>query len=97
MSHGAGARSRGKTNSPEQSRFGKLGPYRPAGGEGDTTLVASSNITAKIGYHSLDWSGRICDGVLCVNMPNSNLRRTAVGPLPAFMAFTPLPFIRRAY
>lgn len=90
MSHEAGARSRGKTNSPEQSRFGKLGPYRPAGGEGDTTLVASSNITAKI-----DWS-RIC-GVLCVNMPNSNLRRTAVGHLPAFMAFTPLPFIRRAY
>lgn len=37
MSHEAGARSRGNPNSPEQSRFGKLGPYRLARGEGDTT------------------------------------------------------------
>jgi len=37
MAHEAGARSRGKPNSPEQSRLGKLGPYRLARGEGDTT------------------------------------------------------------
>ena len=53
-------------------------------------LVASSNNTAKMGITLLDCPGRICDGgVLCLNKPNSNLRRTAVGPLPASMVIPP--------